>query len=58
MRRILEENDLLPFGKYNDKTLKWVLENDPEYLSWFETIDKTHKFSADVQRKLLIKLSK
>lgn len=37
-----EEKDdvVLCFGKYEGKTLRWVLENDPDYVTWMhQTID-------------------
>jgi len=27
-------NSLMNFGKYKNKTIEWVLENDIEYLDW------------------------
>jgi len=30
---------MLDFGQYDGHTIRWIIENDPEYLSWaMETI--------------------
>lgn len=35
-----KEAIVLCFGKYEGKTLRWVIENDPDYVSWMhQTID-------------------
>lgn len=37
----------MPFGKYKQqKTVQWVIDNDPSYFTWFKTT--TAKFDGDV----------
>lgn len=30
-------SEILTFGKYQGKTIRWVFIHDPEYLEWIET---------------------
>lgn len=58
MARVLDDvNELLPFGKYSDKTIKWVLENDVQYLLWFADKSRTFIFSKEIQNKILAKIN-
>ena len=33
---IKARTDILNFGQYFDKTVQWVLENDPSYILWLD----------------------
>lgn len=33
-QNIIARNFLMPFGKYKDKTVGWIFENDLNYFNW------------------------
>lgn len=41
------KNDKLPFGKYKDKTIIWIAENEPYYILWLD--EKIETISIDQQ---------
>lgn len=50
--------DVIPFGKYRyKKTINWIINNDPQYLSW--ALDNIDWFQVDdkVFNKLVNKLA-
>lgn len=46
----LQPEDVLPFGKYKGKTIKYVYENDESYLAWL--IENTNDFIIDIDALL------
>ena len=46
----LQPEDLLPFGKYKGKTIKYVYENDESYLAWL--MKNTNDFIIDIDALL------
>lgn len=33
---IKAKTDVLTFGQYRDKTVRWILEHDPSYIIWLD----------------------
>ena len=58
MTRRLDENSEMPFGKYKGKLIKEVLDDDPNYLLWFQDTCKTFVFTPELQKKVLLKAVK
>lgn len=45
VRPMLNENDIMPFGKYKSKTLAWIADFDPEYIVW--AAENVHQIRID-----------
>lgn len=44
--KVWKPNNVLTFGKYKGKTLKYIFETDPHYLSWL--IENANEFRVDM----------
>ncbi len=50
MKRIREgNNQKLQFGKYKQRTYKWVIDNDPKYCEWVDKIELPSGWMANFQ---------
>jgi len=34
MKKKLQKSDKLSFGKHKGRSIRWILENDPQYIRW------------------------
>lgn len=51
-KQTLDRDSLITFGKYKDKTVQDVLEENPGYLRWFsENVDK-YSLAEDIIEEL------
>lgn len=46
----------LHFGKYKNKTIKWILKNDPSYILWLDRNTQMVEFDPQVLKLLTNKL--
>jgi len=52
--------EIFTFGKYQNKSVKWVLQTDPNYIKWVKTTNKMFSpiFENEIKRIKLIDYGK
>ncbi len=54
-KQILSLNTILFFGKYKNKSINWVCENDRSYIIWLIISSTNFNFNPEIKTKLGIK---
>lgn len=47
--RPLEWHDTLSFGKHAGRTIEWIFDNDPSYLTWMQDEIEGIEFCEEIQ---------